>query len=83
MKRTVLAMRYGEDGMDDDRSASAEATLPRIKLPDFPPVTPAEIERRRALFKRTIEHREKIGPIGIAPEDLIHELRGGDERFDK
>ena len=69
--------------MDDDRSASAEATLPRIKLPDFRPVTPEEIERRRVLFDRMIARRERIGPIGIRVEDLIHELRGGDERFDK
>lgn len=69
--------------MDDERATETATTLRKIKLPDFPPVTPEEIERRRALFKRTIEHREKIGPIGIPIEDLIHELRGGDERFGK
>ena len=68
--------------MDDDRSASAEATMPRIKLPDFPPVTPEEIERRRELFKQTMALREEIGPTGVRVEDPIHELRGGDERFD-
>ena len=69
--------------MDDDRSASTETTLPKIKLPEFAPPTPQEIERRRALFDRMIARRERIGPIGIRVEDLIHELRGGDERFDK
>ena len=67
--------------MHDDRPASAEATLPKIKLPEFAPVTPEEIERRRALFAQIVALREKIGPIGVPVEDLIHELRGGDERF--
>ena len=67
--------------MDDDSPASASPTLPKIKLPEFPPVTPEEIERRRALFDRMIARREKIGPIGVPVEDLIHELRGGDDRF--
>jgi hypothetical protein len=69
--------------MDDDRSASTDATLPRIKLPDLSPPTPEEIERRRELFKETMALREEIGPIGVRVEDLIHELRGGDDRFDK
>ena len=67
--------------MRDDSPASAEATLPKIKLPEFAPVTPEEIERRRALFAQIVALREKIGPIGVPVEDLIHELRGGDERF--
>ncbi len=83
VKWAILAVGYEEDGMDDDRLASAASTLPRIKRPGFPPVTPKEIERRRVLFDRMIARRERIGPIGIRFEDLIHELRGGDERFDK
>ena len=69
--------------MDDDRSVSTEATLPRIKLPDLSPPTPEEVEWRRELFKETMALREEIGPIGVRVEDLIHELRGGDDRFDK
>ena len=69
--------------MDDDRSDATETTLPRIKLPEIKPPTPEEIERRRVLFDRMIARRERIGPLGIRIEDLIHELRGGDERFDK
>ena len=69
--------------MDGDYPASAEATLPKIKLPDFTPVTREEIERRRAVFAQVIALREKIGPIGVPVEDLIHELRGGDDRFDE
>lgn len=67
--------------MNDDHSAATD-TLPKIELPDFPPVTAEEIERRRALFAKTIALRDEIGPIGVPIEDLIHELRGGDERFD-
>lgn len=69
--------------MDDERAAPSATTRPKIKLPDLSPPTPEEIERRRVLFKRMIEQRDKIGPIGIPTEDLIHELRGGDERFGK
>jgi hypothetical protein len=69
--------------MEEERSAGAEATLPRIKLPEIKPPTPEEIERRRELFKQTIALREEIGRIGVRVEDLIHELRSGDERFDK
>ena len=61
--------------MDDDSPASASPTLPKIKLPEFPPVTPEEIERRRALFARMIARREKIGPIGIRADDLVHQVR--------
>lgn len=67
--------------MDDERAAPATTTLPKITLPDLTPPTPEEIERRRVLFARMIERRERIGPIGMRVEDLIHELRGGDERF--
>lgn len=69
--------------MDDDRPASSTPVLPKIALPPFEPVTPEEIERRRALFVQTIALREKIGPIGVRVDDLIHELRGGDDRFDE
>ena len=69
--------------MPDDRPEAISTTLPKIKLPEFPPVTPEEIERRRALFAKTVALREEIGPIGIPVEDLIHELRGGDDRFDR
>ena len=69
--------------MPDDRPEATSTTLPKIKLPEFPPVTPEEIERRRAVFARTIALREQIGPIGVDVADLIHELRGGDDRFDK
>ena len=61
--------------MDDDRPASASPTLPRIKLPPFKPVTPEEIERRRARFARMIARRERIGPIGIRADDLVHQVR--------
>lgn len=68
--------------MDDDRGASAGVTLPRIEIDRSPP-SPEEIERRRKLFEEIRVIREEIGPIGVLVEDLIHELRGGDDRFDK
>jgi hypothetical protein len=68
--------------MDDDNAGSGTTTVPRIKLNLSPP-TPEEIERRRALVERMRQRREKIGPIGVRIEDIIHDLRGGDERFDK
>lgn len=51
-------------------------TLPSLELPPAEPPAPEEIERRRALFARVMELREKIGPIGIPADDLIHEVRG-------
>ena len=69
--------------MGDEGPTSPEMTRPRIKLLPFKPVTPEEIERRRALFASTIARRERIGAIGVRVDDLIHELRGGDDRFDE
>ncbi|MDP9362970.1 MAG: hypothetical protein M3Q10_01850 [Chloroflexota bacterium] len=71
--------------VDDNNSGSGTTTVPRIKLtlPDLSPPSPEEIERRRKLFNETMALREEIGPVGVRVEDLIHELRGGDDRFDK
>jgi hypothetical protein len=69
--------------MDDERTAPSAVTLPRITLPGLPPPTPEEIERRRVLVAEARALRDEIGPIGIRIDDIIHELRGGDERFDK
>lgn len=68
--------------MHFDRPESTGSTPPRITIPEPAPITPGEIERRRELFKRTVQHRDESEPIGMPTEDLIHELRGGDERFD-
>jgi hypothetical protein len=68
--------------MGERREAPA-STLPRIQLPNLEPPTPEEIERRRAVVRRIRQIRDEIGPIGVRAEDLIHVLRGGDERFDK
>jgi hypothetical protein len=58
-----------------DRPAPTDTTLPRIKLPPFKPITPEELARRRALFARVIERRERIGPIGVPADDLVHAIR--------
>jgi hypothetical protein len=69
--------------MDDEQVAPTATTLPTITLPDLSAPTPEEIERRRVLVAQIRELREAIGPIGVSTEDLIHELRGGDNRFGK
>ncbi len=69
--------------MTDDRREATGATLPKLTIPPDEPITTEEIERRRALVARIRERREAIGPIGVRVEDLIHELRGGDDRFGK
>ncbi len=61
--------------MRDDNSQSDDPSPPRIKLPDFPPVTPGEIERRRVLAARIRARRERIGPIGVPADELIHQVR--------
>ncbi len=69
--------------MRNHHSTDAGATLPKIVLPPDEPITPEEIERRRALVARIRALRDEVGPIGISADDLIHELRGGDDRFDR
>jgi hypothetical protein len=69
--------------MHDDHSASANPSLPRTKLPDFPPVTPEEIERRRALVEEIRALREEIGPIGIPADELIHQVRAEADGLDE
>lgn len=69
--------------MSDDRWTATEVTLPNIGLKEVAAVTPEEIERRRLLVARMRELRAAIGPIGVSAEELIHELRGGDDRFDE
>ena len=51
---------------------STGGILPRIALPPHEPVTPEEIERRRALFAKSIALREEIGPIGVLADELVH-----------
>lgn len=50
-------------------------TLPRVEVPPLVRATPAEIVRRRALFEQTMELRDKIGPIDIPSDELIHQAR--------
>lgn len=68
--------------MDDERAAQTAITMPKITLPDVPSVTPEELVRRRVLVAEARAIRDAIGPIGVRIDDIIHELRGGDERFD-
>jgi hypothetical protein len=61
--------------MGADHPASADPSLPRIKLPDFSPPTPDEIERRRVLVAQIRALREEIGPIGVPVDELIRQVR--------
>jgi len=50
-----------------------------LELP--PPEYPSEEElaRRRQLERDVMRLRQKIGPIGIRADELIHEARGEDD----
>jgi hypothetical protein len=69
--------------MRDDDPAAADESKPRIKLPSFPPVTPEEIERRRALAERIRARRERIGPIGIPADELTRQVRAEADGLDE
>lgn len=47
----------------------------RMELPPYEPDSEEELERRRALFDRTMTLRDRIGPIGTSVADLIREVR--------
>lgn len=50
---------------------------------DIPPVIPPtdkELERRRNVIQRILRRRERVGPIGIRADDLLHEARADSER---
>ncbi len=61
--------------MDAEHSGAHALTIPRVPIPRIDPPSPEEIERRRELFARVMALREKIGPIGIAADDLVHQSR--------
>jgi hypothetical protein len=44
------------------------------------PATPRELERRREIVQRILQRRERIGPIGIRADDLVHESRADWEK---
>jgi hypothetical protein len=58
----------------DDLRVSIE-NLPRVPIPPAKQATPDELAHRREAIARILELRERIGPIGIAADDLIHEAR--------
>lgn len=50
---------------------------------DIPPVVPpsaSEIKRRRDVVERMTRLRERIGPVGIRADELLHESRVESER---
>jgi hypothetical protein len=56
---------------DTDMAAIAFADEP-VEIPSIEPATPAEIERRRVIVERILRRRERIGPIGIRADELLH-----------
>lgn len=62
-----------------DKHALALESLPSIAIPPAMKVTPEELALRRAAIARILELRERIGPIGIAADDLIHLAWLGDD----
>ncbi len=79
--------KFGANGGNAALSAEEIAWLDReierelagVTLPELPPVSEEELERRQAAFDRILALREKIGPIGVSVEELIRRDRGWPE----
>jgi hypothetical protein len=63
----------------NDSPYSMIAALPKIELPPLEPPSPEEIARRQAHFKTTLALRERIGPIGIESDQLLHLAEAEDD----
>ena len=48
---------------------------PKVKIPSVESVTLKEIVRRSRAVDRALEGRRKIGPVGIAVDELMQETR--------
>lgn len=79
----VRSIHGGEEGMETGDSGVNVVTMARIKLPAFSPISPEELDQRRRLVADVRALRDEIGPIGLPVDDLVHEARGEDERFDE
>jgi len=55
-----------------DADVAVLPNWPRIEVPLFQPATPEEIERRRIVVERILRRRDRVGPIGIRADDLLH-----------
>lgn len=60
---------------NSNRQRSNTIALSPIHIPRIERPSPEEIERRRALFAKVMERRERIGPIGISSDELLHLAR--------
>lgn len=60
---------------DSNRHTSSIITLSPIQIPHIERPSPEEIARRRALFAKVMERRERIGSIGISSDELLHLAR--------
>ncbi len=57
------------------RESKSPRRTPKIRIPSTERVTPEEIARRSRAVDKILEVRRKIGPIGIAADQLVHEAR--------
>ncbi len=62
-----------------DRDDSPVAVQSRIDVPPSGRPTAAEIERRRIIVERMLARSDRVGPIGIRADDLLHEARAESE----
>jgi hypothetical protein len=60
--------------------AFIESGSPSLMIPIIPEPTAEELARRRRVAARARAVRKRIGSIGIASDDLIHESRQEDEK---
>ena len=49
--------------------------VPPLKIPAVLRATPRELTRRRKVVQRMLERRERVGPIGVRADDLLHAAR--------
>lgn len=53
--------------------------IPLTEIPPVLPATSSELARRRKVIQRMLERRERVGPIGIRADDLLHASRSETE----
>lgn len=58
-----------------DNNYDEALILLQREIPDIEPITAEEIERRRLIVERILRRRERVGPIGINADDLLHAAR--------
>lgn len=68
--------------MKHQSSGRGDPSVAVYQLNEVPPSirpTAAEIERRRIVVERLLARSDRVGPIGIRADDLLHEARAESE----